>query len=276
MTWANIGDPAANQGRTELVRYTSPTWQGFVFDSSIGEAGDYWGSMLRYANEFNGVRVAAGFGYERIRDRLTNAHSDPTVAQFAGPAPDQEAWGGAFSVLHVPSGVFFQGHYQAVDFGAPAQVVSSYWGSAGGPTKKDATQWLVQGGISKNWFGIGNTALYSEYGKALDWGAESAGRNFAGNTSTATCQPGSAAGTANATCTSTLLNFTAVNGVTDTEMTIWGLGITQNVDAAASQLYLGYRNFQADITCTGATNAAGACAGVAGGTAKSLPTRTST
>ena len=41
--------------------------------------------------------------------------------------------------------------------------------------------------------------------------------------------------------------FVAVNGVTDTEMTIWGLGITQNVDAAASQLYLGYRHFDADI-----------------------------
>ena len=40
--------------------------------------------------------------------------------------------------------------------------------------------------------------------------------------------------------------------MTDTELTIWGLGITQNVDAAASTLYLGYRNFSADITCTGA------------------------
>ena len=31
MSWANIGDPAANQGRTELVRYDSPTWHGFIF-----------------------------------------------------------------------------------------------------------------------------------------------------------------------------------------------------------------------------------------------------
>ena len=38
----------------------------------------------------------------------------------------------------------------------------------------------------------------------------------------------------------------SVNGVTDTELTVWGLGITQNVDAAASTLYLGYRNFSAD------------------------------
>ena len=40
------------------------------------------------------------------------------------------------------------------------------------PTKKDTAHWLIQAGISKNWFGIGNTALYGEYGVATDWGAE--------------------------------------------------------------------------------------------------------
>ena len=63
-------------------------------------------------------------------------------------------------------------------------------------------------------------------------------------------------------------------------MTIWGLGITQNVDAAASTLYLGYRNFTADITCMGLVAGAGVCAGGAAvppapqvfGPAKTLPT----
>jgi hypothetical protein len=52
-------------------------------------------------------------------------------------------------------------------------------------------------------------------------------------------------------------------------MTIWGIGLTQNVDAAASTLYLGYRHFDADITCTGA---GATCSGAAGGAAKQLPT----
>jgi hypothetical protein len=55
-------------------------------------------------------------------------------------------------------------------------------------------------------------------------------------------------------------------------LTIWGIGITQNVDAAASTLYLGYRHSEADITCTGAANANGGCAGAAGGPAKKLQT----
>src|SRR5262245_6135169 len=211
-TWANIGDPAANQGRTELVRYDSPTWHGFIYSSSIGEAGDYWGHMLRYANEFNGVRVAAGIGYERATDRLTNSTLDPTVTQFIGPMPDVQAWGGALSLMHIPSGLFVQGHWTQADFNAPGTVTNNYWGNTGPATKKDATQWLIQAGIAKNWFGIGNTALYGEYGVATDWGAETFGRNFSGNSATAAC-PG-----ANSVCTGALANFTTVNGVTDTEM----------------------------------------------------------
>jgi len=43
-----------------------------------------------------------------------------------------------------------------------------------------------------------------------------------------------------------------VNGVTDTEMTVWGAGITQNIDAAATELYVNWRHFSADVTCNGA------------------------
>jgi len=267
MTWANIGDPAAAQGRTELVRYDSPSWYGFIYSASIAEAGDYWGSMLRYAGEFSGFRIAAGIGYERIRDRSTPATLDPTAAFFVGPAPDHEAWGAGLSVMHVPTGLFVQGHYNEVTFGANGHVASGYWGSTGGPTKKDTVHWLIQAGIAKNWFGPGNTAIYGEYGVETDWGAEGLGRNFPGTTATAGC-PG-----VNSVCTNSLANFTSVNGVTDTEMTMWGIGITQNIDAAASTLYLGYRHFDASIVCTGATVAGvGACAGAAGGPAKSLPT----
>ena len=61
--------------------------------------------MLRYANEFNGVRVAAGIGYERIQGpRDAARRSIPTAPLFVGPQPDIEAWGGALSVMHVPTG----------------------------------------------------------------------------------------------------------------------------------------------------------------------------
>jgi hypothetical protein len=57
MVWGQITDTAAAFNRTELVRYDSPTWKGFIYSSSIAEAGDYWGSMLRYYGE-HGERPA--------------------------------------------------------------------------------------------------------------------------------------------------------------------------------------------------------------------------
>ena len=84
MTWANIGDPAANPGRTELVRYDSPSWHGFIYSASIAEAGDYWGTMLRYAGEFSGFRIAAGIGYENVTDKLTSAAGTAGPNDFFG------------------------------------------------------------------------------------------------------------------------------------------------------------------------------------------------
>jgi len=267
MTWANLVDPAASQGRVELVRYDSPNWQGFIYSASIAEAGDYWGHMLRYANEFNGVRVAAGIGYEKSTDRATPVTVDPTNTSFIGPRPNITAWGGALSLMHVPSGLFIQGHYQTADFNDPGHVANGYWGSTGGATKKDADQWLIQAGIAKNWFGIGNTALYGEYGRANDWGAETNGRNFAG--ATACTSPPFTGLCAN--------NFSTIAGVVDTEVTVWGVGLSQNVDAAAATLYLGYRNFSAEVvgregtTATNATVVPPTVTVTATGTHRSIP-----
>ena len=239
ISWANLGDPAANQGRTELIRYDSPTVAGFVLSASIGEAGDYWGVMLRYAGEFSGFRVAAGIGYENVTDTQTAVAGASGPGNLNDPALNGEvkAWGAGLSVLHVPSGLFAQGHYMAADFSGTGST--AYWGQTTtglpvGVQKKDATQWLIQAGITKNWFGIGNTALFGEYSKSSDWGAgDGVGRSYAA--------PVGGFGAVTA----------AVNNVTDTDLTVWGLGITQNVDAAATELYLNYRHFSADITTTG-------------------------
>ncbi len=59
----------------------------------------------------------------------------------------------------------------AADFNCAQRLgVSGYWGQSA-DRKQDANQWMIQAGITKNWFGIGNTALYGEYSKSDDWGA---------------------------------------------------------------------------------------------------------
>ena len=110
-------------------------------------------------------------------------------------------------------------------------------------------QWLIQAGITKNWFGFGNTALYAEYSRNNDWGAGiGAGRNFS-----AAAIPGAV----------------TVNGVTDTNMNVWGLGVTQNLDAAATELYLGWRHYDPRSPVR-ALRPQLACAGAAGGPGKNL------
>jgi hypothetical protein len=251
-TWANIADPASNNpGRTELVRYDSPSWHGFIYSASVAEAGDYWGTMIRYANEFNGFRLAGSVGYERVTDVATPNTVNPTDPAFTGRRPDITVWGFALSAMHVPTGLFVQGHYNHAEFGGQfIGAPSGYWGQ-NTQNKKDADQWLIQAGISKNFFGYGNTSVYGEYGIANDWGADitsspnnnSIGRNFA------------------------IGGFTTVNGVTSTEMRVWGIGIAQNISAAATDLYLGYRHFDADIKCTDLVGAPTCTGGVAPGAA---------
>jgi hypothetical protein len=119
---------------------------------------------------------------------------------------------------------------------------------------------LVQFGVSKNWFGYGNTSVYGEYGIADDWGADfttggaTIGRNFAAPANTT--------------------GFTAVNGVTSTEMRVWGIGVAQNFSAAATDVYLGYRHFEGDMKCVAADTALGVCNGAAPLVGTVNPTKT--
>ena len=55
--------------------------------------------------------------------------------------------------MHVASGLFAQGHYAESEF---------FNGT-------DAKFWMIQAGITKNWFGLGNTSFYGEYGEAQDF-----------------------------------------------------------------------------------------------------------
>jgi hypothetical protein len=249
LTWGALGDPASNQGRTELIRYDSPTIAGFIASASIGEAGDYWGAMLRYAGEFSGVRIAAGIGYENVTDRPTSA-TVPGPDNLDGPRAEVDAWGGSLAALHVPSGLFAQGHYMAAEYTCNGGAASGYWGQF--DCKKDSDQWLIQAGIVKNWTGLGNTAIYGEYGVSNGWGASS-------SAATPKNYPLTAGG------------LIAVNGVTDSELTVWGVGIVQNIDAAATTLYLTARHFSADVTCTGA-GPVGDCQGAVGAPPTKLDT----
>ena len=84
MVW---GNPAAAFTRSELVRYDSPTWKGFIYSASVAEAGDYWGTMLRYFGEHSSFRIVGQLGYERATDVATPGVVDPANVAYTGAPP---------------------------------------------------------------------------------------------------------------------------------------------------------------------------------------------
>jgi hypothetical protein len=201
----NSGD--FNQ-RVDGVKWTSPTLAGFVVSAAIGESGREGtitaidpvtgvgidggrmiGIDLKYAGEFSGVRLAAGIGWERGVDEQLNPSNRRTTTV-----------GGGLSLLHVASGLFAQGNYirQSSETGA---------------VEFDATKFVIQAGISQNFFGVGKTNLYGEYVRSNGW--------------------------------LDLHNFAATG---DSRVSTWGLGVVQNLDAAAMEIYVGYRNHSFSAT----------------------------
>ncbi len=163
MTPSQAGAWGVGEGdRNNVVKYVSPTLHGFTASAAWGED-DQWDVALRYAGEFNGIRVAAGIGYRQINDNFgKNGGDGPRCADLLGAvnasAVDCNSLGLSGSIMHVPTGLY----------------VHSAWGRLedknrtklpGGAGAKDTEEsFYVQAGIEKNFFGIGKTTLFGEYG----------------------------------------------------------------------------------------------------------------
>jgi hypothetical protein len=188
--------------RANAISYTSPTFGGFSVSAAWGE-NDIWDAAVRYAGEFAGFRFAAGVGYAHNIAGL-GEHTEDTGATTAfGLRPNQ--WKGSASLLHVASGLYIQGAIvnQDNDTGF-----------------KDTNLYYVQGGIAKNWTGLGNTVVYGEWSRVTD--------------------PLAAVGTGSFANT-----FNVLVGGFDTD--VWGVGIVQHIDAAAMEVFLSYRNYSSEF-----------------------------
>src|SRR5262245_17305862 len=209
--------------RRDAVRYDTPTWHGFSAAASWGED-DFWDVALRYAGEWHGFRVAAGGGFRRYLDR------EPDVIVIGPPDgklhdTDRHHWLTSASILHLGTGLFVSGSYVNYSFHGsnPAEQ-----------NRADIPMWWVDAGIEKNWTGWGKTTFYGEYGRFFDGVVGLAA-------ATALPSLGPLAGGA----------FAAGTIVVDSETTWWGAGVVQSIDAAAMDLFIAYRQYQADATISG-------------------------
>jgi hypothetical protein len=194
--------------------------------------GPNWGLGIKYAGEFNGVRVAAAYGHE---DDNNANFTSLTGTNGSGIRPHSTNDGVSLSLMHVATGLFAQGFYNEYKRGHDVIALATGTTTAvatGGQNRDTAKQWMVQAGMTKNWFGIGNTSVYGEFGETRN------GFNTFGQTG----------GLING------VNNGGLGYVGDvTKVRMWGIGYVQNIDAAAMELYSGYRNFSLKSdNCTGA------------------------
>ena len=250
---------AANPGdgtRANLVRYVSPTFSGFTFSASWGED-DFWDVALRYANEFNGVRVAGGIGYQKWTDgnnvtvlqedgvfvgTATPSQGQPgcadldwTLSPFAfaeGSDVDCYALGLSGSVMHVPTGLYLFGAYGFVeDENRRLLFALQSDGEILNADDRDEF-WYVQAGIEKNFTGLGSTTIYGEYYK----GEAGAGLNNGNVRDLGIFFP--------------TAGFDDIF-ITSSTLEVWGFGLVQQIDAAAMDLYIGFRNYSGDANLLG-------------------------
>jgi hypothetical protein len=113
---------------------------------------------VRYAGEFGGFQVAAGFGYHdgAIVD------TDNFVSLV-----DHQEWVGSGSVLHVGTGLF-----------ATVAGGTRDWDD---PTVSGESYIYAKSGIYQKWIELGKTSVYGEYYHVWDVGVNVPGQDEAGS-----------------------------------------------------------------------------------------------
>lgn len=173
------------------------------------------------------LRYAGEFGGFRVAAGI--GYEECHDAGNCGGA-EPETVAGSASILHVPTGLF-------LTFSGASRENNK--------SSRETDHWYISGGLNKKMISLGNTKIYGEYGEFDDTGTSITA------SSTQTAPAGGGA------ITTVTTSYTLSN--VDTQ--VWGLGIVQEIDAAAMSLGLGYRHYEGDATCVSGSAACPAGAG---------------
>ena len=139
LIWADVLDDF-DTGRGSYIRYDTPSIAGFTASVSWGED-DRWQAALRYSQDWNGLAVEAGVGYDNNTDEQ-------------GPGGETETLLASLALYHASSGLF-----GVASYGEQDRNIAGI---------DNATNWYGKLGWRKNVTGMGETAIYGEYTKSED------------------------------------------------------------------------------------------------------------
>jgi len=230
------------------VRYDSPTWGGFRFETSYGTENvlnslgvgaapsrdrHFWDIAAFYNNDWGNFKISLAYAYTWMQANV-----------LSGSEEDYHQIGG--TLLHVPSGL---GIYATGNFENAAGV------NGFGGNMQDTNSWGVKPFIKRTWNPLGATVLYGEYYQTNDGYSAISGANLCG----AGFVPGSNIGNF---CANNALNSVQV---TSSQAERWGLGAVQEIDAAAMHVFARWQHqdLNADFSGFNANN--GATQGVSQG-----------
>ena len=155
-----------------------------------------------------------------------NAGGDKEAAERARGGKDSAALQAGAYIQHVPTGLFVYGAYGR-DYNDKTGALNAL-----GQQQVDGENYYIKAGIRQKFIPYGATVLFGEYGKNDD----------------------------------KLSNALWRAGGTSSNLEQYGVGIVQEIDAAAMSLFLVYRHYEGDVTVNGAAALAGsAITGIAAG-----------
>jgi hypothetical protein len=231
------------------VRYDSPTWGGFRFETSYGtneltgdtfplttaDDTDFWDIAVFYNGDWGNFKVSAAYAYTWIETAAVTTGFGPLGIPNQNGESDLHQVGA--TVMHAPSGLGIYGLYQHESTGGAqwSELTWSYQGFS------DTDAWYLKPFIKRTWNPAGATVFYGEYGQYNDMFGGLAGQDICGlvgGNVGAFCAGGGAT------------EFRDVV-VTGSEVERWGLGVVQEIDSAAMHVFARWQHQEVNVDLVG-------------------------
>lgn len=228
ITRTTLDDFAAGGGvdtlRRNVVRYDAPRISGLFGNLDVATAwgeDDFFDVAADHSLNYNDWKFRFGAGYLNDRDSAGRFISPNVRARR-----DRKEYKGSASLLHVPSGLFGTVAYVHRTFdGLDTSDQAVFGENTTGlvtpvGTNRPAIDYLYSAfGVRRAYSSFGDTSIYGEYARVDD--------------------------------AITGLREADLREVTDSRLEMFGAAVSQNLDAAAMDLYAGFRYFTFDTQGVG-------------------------